>query len=257
VKLKRPPTRLAPDGFLYDNLATSATARVLVRYLDNTGTLVVDEAVLGTATINFADLTVGATSAWVKVSGSDTVGWTTLVKNSSTNPFGAYFAVEVDDVSTNDKAFPFEFYVDDCYFARTPPVSVIDYEAEVSSPVVTTGQGFTIINDATASGDQFVRANLGASGKWVEFTINVATAGTYTLSARYQLDANCSIWQCSVNGVNLGATVDSYAATPSFEVASIGSVTLAAGPNTVRFRAAGKNTASTSFRTNIDRIRLQ
>ena len=102
----------------------------------------------------------------------------------------------------------------------------------------------TII-DATKVGDN------------VTFTVNVATAGTYDIKLSYKKYNTRGISQLAINGTNVGATLDQYAATDSYATNDYGTFTFpTAGNYSFKFTVTGKNTGSSSYSVSFDDLTL-
>ena len=102
----------------------------------------------------------------------------------------------------------------------------------------------TII-DATKVGDN------------VTFTVNVATAGAYDIKLSYKKYNTRGISQLAINGTNVGATLDQYAATDSYATNDYGAFTFpTAGNYSFKFTVTGKNASSSSYSVSFDDLTL-
>jgi hypothetical protein len=102
----------------------------------------------------------------------------------------------------------------------------------------------TII-DATKVGDN------------VTFTVNVATAGTYDIKLSYKKYNTRGISQLAINGTNVGATLDQYAATDSYATNDYGTFAFpTAGNYSFKFTVTGKNTSSSGYSVSFDDLTL-
>jgi hypothetical protein len=101
-----------------------------------------------------------------------------------------------------------------------------------------------------------VTLNSTATGNWVEFTLPNVPAGTYSVKLGYKTNANRGILNLTVDGVQVGASLDQYAATSSYPNTTFGNVTLSSGNHALRLTVAGKNSASSSFTLSADTITL-
>ena len=132
----------------------------------------------------------------------------------------------------------------------------ITYEAEsltfVNSPDVE-----RVFSDANTSGGQGVIMEGNAVGDSLTFTVNVPEARTYDIRVRIKRLNNRGIWQFASDNVNLGPTVDGFAASASYPEIDLGSMAFTtAGNKSFRFRVTGKNASSSSFWIAVDYIRL-
>ena len=89
------------------------------------------------------------------------------------------------------------------------------------------------------------------------FTVNVATAGTYDVQLSYKKFSARGISQLSINGTNLGAPFDQYAASDSYSAVDFGTFNFAtAGNYSFKFTVTGKNASSTSYGISFDDLTL-
>lgn len=96
-------------------------------------------------------------------------------------------------------------------------------------------------------------------GAYLSFTVNVAQPGTYDIRFGSRSLDNCAIVQLSVNGVNVGPTLDEYSSVSGgqFEELDAGALTFAAAGNyTFKLTAVGKDAASLSYKVNAGYFKL-
>jgi hypothetical protein len=96
-------------------------------------------------------------------------------------------------------------------------------------------------------------------GNYIQFTLNVAQAGTYDVKYAVKMFPTRAIGQLSVNGTNVGPTTDQYSNNGNgvFKEFDMGPVTLSAPGNyTFKFSVTGHNTASSSYTLAFDYIKL-
>ena len=96
-------------------------------------------------------------------------------------------------------------------------------------------------------------------GNYIQFTLNVAQAGTYDVKYAVKMYATRGIAQLSVNGANLGPPTDQYSNNGGgvFKEFDMGPVTLsAAGNYTFKFAVTGHNAASSGYLLAFDYIKL-
>lgn len=95
------------------------------------------------------------------------------------------------------------------------------------------------------------------AGDYVEFDIDVPTAGTYDLSAYYILAPIYGRIQVYVDGAPVGPATDLYATeVRNAPPTEHGSLSLGAGSHTLRFEVVSKNPAATGYYFGIDEVRL-
>jgi len=135
--------------------------------------------------------------------------------------------------------------------------SLAIYEAE-SLTVTTSGQHPAFVQaDAGASGGNFSMMNSTAVGEWIQYTINVATAGTYNIkvmSAKQNSRAICTLY---IDGTAKSPNIDQYSSTGLiYGLTDFGDATLSAGSHTFKFTVIGKNASSINYKLSFDYIDL-
>jgi hypothetical protein len=138
----------------------------------------------------------------------------------------------------------------------TPGGTTQTYEAETTGHT-STGATTTIQNDTKASGGQWVSLDATAAGPFVEYLVRDVPAGTYTLQMKYKTNNNRGILRLSVDGTNLGNTLDQYSATVTYPTATFGTVSFDTLTSHIfRLTATAKNGASSSFVLSADAFLL-
>jgi hypothetical protein len=101
------------------------------------------------------------------------------------------------------------------------------------------------ILDATKVGDN------------VTFTVNVATAGTYSVKVSYKEYNTRGIMQLAINGTNVGPTVDQYLSSDALGATTLGTFNFAAAGNySFQFTVTAKNAASSGYGISFDDFTL-
>jgi hypothetical protein len=98
-----------------------------------------------------------------------------------------------------------------------------------------------------------------AVGAYLNFTVNVATAGTYDIKAATKKFTTRGIFQLAVNGTNVGPAEDEYSNNGNgvFQEYDIGTMTFpAAGNYSFKFTVTGHNAGSSGFTVCFDYIKL-
>ena len=98
-----------------------------------------------------------------------------------------------------------------------------------------------------------------AAGAYLNFTVNVATPGTYDVKAATKQFPTRGIFQLSVNGSNLGPTEDEYNANGNgvFHEYDLGNLTFpSAGNYSFKFTVTGRNSGSSGYTVCFDYIKL-
>jgi hypothetical protein len=96
-------------------------------------------------------------------------------------------------------------------------------------------------------------------GNYIQFTLNVAQAGTYDVKYAVKMFPTRGIGQLSVNGANMGPPTDQYSNNGNgvFKEFDMGLVTLSsAGNYTFKFTVTGRNAASSGYLLAFDYIKL-
>jgi endo-1,4-beta-xylanase len=134
---------------------------------------------------------------------------------------------------------------------------VVTYEAEVLARTASAA-GSQVTSETGASGGRYVQlSGTPAIGAWVQFTLNIAEAGSYDLKLLYKSNSNRGIVQASVDGANQGSVCNQYATTATQQVScSLGNKALTAGNHTIRFTVTGKSSSSTGYMVVIDQLAL-
>ncbi len=130
---------------------------------------------------------------------------------------------------------------------------------------VASGANASIANETFASGGQFASnfkyVSFGAdgvppppNGEFIDFTIPEIPAGTYNLLMRFKSHpANRGILRLSVDGVDLGNTVNERSSPATFREVDFGVVRFpTAGTHVVRLSVTGKDSTSTAFTLTAD-----
>ncbi len=139
------------------------------------------------------------------------------------------------------------------YTIGTSP-QTFNFEAESLSPV---GSGATvsISNDANASGGVIEFLNSTAAGQTITFTTTSMPAGTYQVQLRYKTNITRGQQTLTVDGIQVGSTLDQYAATSTYLTATLGTVNLStSGTHTIVMTVTGKNSAATAFYLTADKF---
>jgi hypothetical protein len=115
----------------------------------------------------------------------------------------------------------------------------------------------SINDDENASAGRLVFLNADTMGASIEFTLPGVPAGSYEISLEYKKDDNRGIATLSVDGTQVGGTVDQYNIDEEFTQSTFGTVTFnSTGDHTLVLTATGKNAAATSFVLTADRFVL-
>ncbi|HTQ29577.1 MAG TPA: chitobiase/beta-hexosaminidase C-terminal domain-containing protein [Opitutaceae bacterium] len=130
----------------------------------------------------------------------------------------------------------------------------LNFEAESLSY---TGSGATtsVQTDKNSSGGKWVELAGNSTGDHIDFTVPNVPAGTYQLKMEWKGNNTRGILQLSVDGANLGPTLDQYASGQTYPTTTFGNVTFsAAGSHDVRLTVTGKNSKSSSYQLSADKF---
>ncbi|HZP59124.1 MAG TPA: TIM-barrel domain-containing protein [Opitutaceae bacterium] len=117
------------------------------------------------------------------------------------------------------------------------------------------GATASVQTDANSSGGKWVQLSSTATGQSIDYSIPSLTAGTYQLQMEWKGNTSRGILQLSVDGTNLGSTVDQYSATQVYPTTNFGNVTFSAtGTHTVRLTVTGKNGSSSNYYLSADKF---
>jgi beta-glucanase (GH16 family) len=147
-------------------------------------------------------------------------------------------------------------------YSGTPaPVAIVNGVYETEAVVAATSSDEqTVAYDTAASNGAYEGLAADAVGDYINYTVPVASAGTYNVKTRFKRAAlstsNRGQWQLSIDGTNQGAVQDEYGSGIFVEV-DLGNVTFAsAGNKSFKFTVTGKNASSLGYNVNFDRITL-
>ena len=101
-----------------------------------------------------------------------------------------------------------------------------------------------------------VRFPATTAGQKVTFTLTAATRQTFAVTVLADTAANRGQVQLAIDGKNLGAAIEGYAAKAGVHTVSLGSVYLAAGKHTFAFTVTGKNKAAMGYQSGFGQITL-
>ncbi len=138
------------------------------------------------------------------------------------------------------------------YTIGTPPT--LNFEAESLSY---TGSGATtsVQTDTNSSGGKWVELAGNSTGDHIDFTVPNVPAGTYQLKMEWKGNNTRGILQLSVDGTNLGSTLDQYASGQTYPTTTFGNVTFSTtGNHDVRLTVTGKNSKSSSYQLSADKF---
>lgn len=165
-------------------------------------------------------------------------------------PAARYVRITITGVPSGMWASFYEFRV----FGSEPSMT---YEAESSAPSASSA-GYNVSSEAENSNSAVIQlSGTPAVGAWLQFTLTNVPAGTYNVNVYFKANTNRGICQGSIDGTNLGGTMDEYSSSAVYQQSfPMGSKTFTAGNHTIRFTVTGKNASSSAYALNIDKIVL-
>ena len=202
----------------------------------------------GTQSVSISSTTTGALIRYTTDGSTPTETTGTLYPNT---------AVQVGPGTTFFQAIAYESgfldsNVTSASYVVNPVATTETYEAETSGHT-TSGPISTIQTDPNASGGEWVALGSTAVGDSIQYNIGTAgtnqvPAGTYTISMRYLTGSDFGTLSLSVDGTQIGGTLDEYAASTSYPTMNFGTVSFSTTDNhIIQLTVTGKNGASSGF----------
>ena len=140
------------------------------------------------------------------------------------------------------------------YTISVAPPPTVSFEAENLS-YTPSGATASVQTDANSSGGHWVLLSGNSVGDNITFAIPTVAAGTYSLQMEWKGLGSRGILQLSVDGTNLGPTLDQYSSSATYPTTTFGTVTFAsAGTHTIRLTVTGKNSASSGYGLSADKF---
>jgi hypothetical protein len=127
-----------------------------------------------------------------------------------------------------------------------------DILAEAENLTKTSSDKVSTYADTFASDGKWDYLGANAIGDYVEYTVNVPAAGTYTVKYIYKKATARGVCQLQIDGTDQGSTVNQSGS--GWVEADLGSKTLTAGNHTFRFQVTAAN--DTSYALSVDCIKL-
>lgn len=131
----------------------------------------------------------------------------------------------------------------------------VNVEIENSS-VAKEGIGTETWNDGASAGG-WLKVLAKQEGDYVTVTADVSKGGVYQVDTCYRSSKDRAAVQLEVDGENLGAPFDMYAAKAAFTTWSAGEVALAPGKHEFKYTVAGKNETSSGYIMGLDYLFLK
>jgi len=141
--------------------------------------------------------------------------------------------------------------------ATPPPTQTPIVYATTSLSAVSSGPTFRQFADPVFPDGTGTIIDATAVGNNVTFTVSVPTAGVYDVKLSYKIFNTRGISQLSINGTNVGGTLDEYGPSAGLGTFDYGTYNFAtAGSYLFKFTVTGKNASSSSYSVSFDDITL-
>ena len=99
-----------------------------------------------------------------------------------------------------------------------------------------------------ASGGVVAYFNATGTSQWVEFTTPSIGAGTYQVKFQYKHNTGRGQHTLTVDGTQVGGTIDEYATSSGYVQVTVGNTTLFTnGTHKIRLTVTGKNSSSSAY----------
>jgi hypothetical protein len=137
---------------------------------------------------------------------------------------------------------------------RTNAQTALNFEAASMSPVGT-GATVSTSSDPNVTGGLLEFLNSTAVGQSMTLMTPSIPAGTYQVQFRYKTNTSRGQHTVTIDGTQLGGTIDQYATTSTYPTATLGNVSFAAtGTHTIVLTVTGKDAAATKFYITADKF---
>ncbi len=140
------------------------------------------------------------------------------------------------------------------YTINVAPPPTVNFEAE-SLTYTASGATASVQTDTNSSGGKWIELAGNSTGDSISFAVPSIVAGTYQVKMEWKGNTSRGILQLSVDGKNVGGTLDQYSAAQSYPTTTFGTVTFAsAGTHTVKLTVTGKNSSSSAYQLSADKF---
>ncbi|MEX1028782.1 MAG: carbohydrate-binding protein [Paenibacillaceae bacterium] len=135
--------------------------------------------------------------------------------------------------------------------------SGLKFEAESLITTESSGDSNVVATDSAASNGSLSYGNFNGVGDWVQYEVNVPSAGTYNVKAQVKKHPDRGTAQLYIDGIALSSPIDEYASSQGYVEVDLGQFAFtSAGNKQLRFQITGKNSNSNSYTLATDYIRL-
>jgi hypothetical protein len=130
------------------------------------------------------------------------------------------------------------------------------FEAE-SLSVTSSGAATAPQTDTNSSGGKWIALEATGTGQYMEFTTPSINAGSYSLAMEWKGNNNRGQLKLTVDGVQVGGTLDQYAAGQTYPTTTFGTATIGTtGTHKIRLTVTGKNSSSSGYWLSADKFTL-
>jgi hypothetical protein len=248
-----PPAQPFSQDFADTNVGAGSMREIAISYKDN-----------GNGTETITGCLNGVTL------GSYTTG-NSVTFNSNENPLALFGPRHLSGGSNGTPLGAIQAHIDEARIYNramscTQAVSAKDASTTLPNTLAGAGtlQAESFVNSASVSGGSAATAAGGTQlqfsatgvGSTMTLPFSVTTAGTYELLEALAKAPNGGMYTISIDGQQIGGTIDSYAASSTLTTADLGPVTLAAGAHTITITIVGKNPSSSGYNALLDSFSL-
>lgn len=130
----------------------------------------------------------------------------------------------------------------------------VSFEAE-NLTYTPNGATASVQNDTNSSNGHWIQLTADGVNDYIDYAIPSVPAGTYQLQMEWKGNTSRGILKLSLDGAQIGGTLDQYSATQTYPTTTFGPITLAtSGTHTIRLTVTGKNASSTNYYLSADKF---
>jgi hypothetical protein len=134
--------------------------------------------------------------------------------------------------------------------------ATLSYEAE-GVTYTPSGATASVQTDANSSGGKWIQLAADSVGDYIEYSLPSIPAGTYQIKMQWKGNNNRGKLNFSVDGTQLGSTLDQYSANQTYPTTTFGTKTFSsAATHKIRLTLTGKNASSSANNLSADRFIL-
>ena len=240
-------TAIAYESGFVDSAVTSATYTIKIPQVAAPSFSPVVGTYTSAQNVTITTSTVGAT-----------ISYTTDGSTPSETAGTIYSGPVNVSATTTLKAIAYESgFTDSTVTSATYTIGTVQMFSLEAENLVYTANGATasVQTDVNSSGGKWIELAATAAGPSISYAIPSIPAGTYQLQMEWKGNTSRGILQLSVDGTNLGSTLDQYSAKQSYPTTTFGNVTFSStGTHTIVLTVTGKNPSSSSYFLSADKF---